>query len=694
MKNSANIPNVLSQAIASHRAGNLEDAETLYRSVLASDPKNPDALNLLGAILLHRGHQEEGLRLIESFLKINPNQPDALNNRGVTLQGMERFDEALADYDKAILLRPGFAEAYYNRGNALQELRRYEDALVSYDKAIALKSDYAEAYNSRGNALQEMKRHDEALASYAKAIALKPDHVEAYSNRGVTLTEMKRYDEALASYAKAIALKPDYANAYNHRGVTLQEMGRYADALPNFEKALALKPDMPYVLGTLLYTQLHLCKWQGIDQLVEKVAKGIQAGKPVSAPFPLLATPLSMVKQCTEFYVKDKFPPRPVKLWNGERYTHAKIRIAYVSADFREHALSYLMAGVFEQHDKTRFEIYGISLRPEAQDPMGQRLRAAFDHFIDVSQKGDHEVAQLLRNLEIDIAVDLMGFTLGYRINIFAYRPAPVQVNYLGYPATMGAPYIDYIIADTFVIPSQNQPHYSEKVVYLPGCFQANDDRRFISKEKPSRVTYGLSEKDFVFCAFNTTYKITPAFFDIWMRLLKAVPGSVLWLLGDRNVQHNLSQEAGNRGIESSRLIFAPRVKYEEHLARLQNADLFLDTLPFSAGATASDVLWAGVPLLTCVGQAFAARMAGSLLMAIGLPELITENFKDYEALALKLAIEPERLATIKAKLAQNRATSPLFNTILFTRRLEDAYTKMWEKSQAGELPDYISVAA
>ncbi len=298
----------------------------------------------------------------------------------------------------------------------------------------------------------------------------------------------------------------------------------------------------------------------------------------------------------------------------------------------------------------------------------------------------------LLRKMEIDIAIDLMGFTLDFRTNIFAARPAPAQVNYLGYPATMGAPYIDYIIADTFVIPPQNREQYSEKIVCLPDCFQANDDKRPVINQAPERAKHGLPERGFVFCSFNNSYKITPEFFDMWMRLLGHVPGSVLWLLGGEAVERNLRDEAKKRGVDPMRLIFAPPMDYADHLARLPAADLFLDTLPFNAGTTASDALWAGLPLITCQGEAFAARMAASLLTAMGLPELIAADMKEYETLAMSLATEPAKLAAIKTRLTKNRATGPLFNTALFTRNLENAYTRMRELSDGGLPPEHIDV--
>jgi predicted O-linked N-acetylglucosamine transferase (SPINDLY family) len=395
--------------------------------------------------------------------------------------------------------------------------------------------------------------------------------------------------------------------------------------------------------------------------------------------------------RCARIFAGDETPQmhRPM---SGAPYRHDRIRIAYVSADLREHVVSYLMAGVFEQHDRGRFETFGISLRPEEASPVGRRVKVAFEHFIDVSARSDREIAALLRELEVDIAVDLTGFTDEGRSSVFSHRPAPVQVNYLGYPGTMGASFMDYIIADEFVIARGSREHYAERVVYLPECFQANDDRRLIGPT-PTREQAGLPGSGFVWCCFNSAYKLNPRMFDIWCRLLEAVPGSVLWLVGESEaVRENLWREGQRRGIGRERLVMAVRLPYPLHLGRLGLADLFLDTLPFNAGATASDALWAGVPVLSCVGEAFAARMAGSLLRTIGLPELIARSPEEYEQRALELAREPERLAELKRRLIANRSCSPLFDTRRFCRHLETAYEHMWRSAERGESPASFTV--
>ncbi len=651
----------LSTAMSVHQAGNLTDAEPLYRTILLSYPTNPDALNGLSILQIQRGNYEEAVRLLRLFLQVKPFQPDALNKLGNALRILKRFDKALDTFDRLIALNPGHVLAHYNRGVTLTALHRLEEALASYDKAVALKADYADAYINRGNILHVLERYAEALASYDKAIAITPGYAEAYYNRALLLPALNRYDEALASYRQTVALKPD----------------------------------TPYILGDILNARMHLADWHAIDADIALLAKGIEAGERVAAPFMLVALPSSKAqqKQCAEIYVADTSPPSAMPLWDGERYSHDKIRIGYFSADFFNHATAYLMAGLLELHDRSRFEINGFSYGLSPPDAMRNRIEKACDGFLDVSAKSDQDIAALARCMEIDIAVDLKGFTRHARTGVFALRPAPVQVHYLGYPGTLGARYTDYLVADHTVIPEEHRQYYTEKLAYLPNSYQVNDSLRSISENTFSRHELGLPEKGFVFCCFNNNHKITPDVFAIWMQLLHKVQGSVLWLLeGNRTVAKNLRNEAKARGIAENRLVFAPRMELADHLARHRQADLFLDTLPYNAHTTASDALWAGLPVLTCIGDTFAGRVAASLLKAIGLPELIATSPNEYEACAFDLATHPENLSALHRTLAHNMTTHPLFNTALFTRHIESAYTKMWARSQAGLEPDHIYI--
>ena len=698
-------------------------AELLQRAVDMA----PDEVGLhsnLGLALQQLGRLEQALACLERALVLKPDFVEALNNRGNVLRELNRMDEAAASYQQAIRLRPNFVEALHNLGMAhlamqqpeealaslasclqlapqntgalaqygmaLMALKRPQVALACFERVLGLTANDAEAHYWRGNALLEMGRAEEALASYRQAAQLRPDIPEVHYNLANVLIDLERHEQALAAFDRALELRPDYVQAHYNRGGTLQDLRRHDEAAATYERLREIAPDHRYTLGKLFHCRQLSGNWARSPEHVAALVRATEEDNPRDMPFPFLSVSPNPALQLSgaKAYTASHFPPSATPLWTGQRYRHDRLRIAYVSADFREHPLCYLLAGVFEAHDRERFETIALALRPQDGSAMGQRVEAAFERFIDASTMSDAEVATLMRELEVDIAVDLTGHTENNRTAIFAARPAPVQVNYLGFPGSMGADYIDYILADEFVIPERTRPHYSEQVAYLPECFQGNDDQRAISNIIPSRTDVGLPESGFVFCAFNTTHKLTPSFFAIWMRLLTNVPGSVLWLASDDLVvQRNLRDEAERRGVSSQRLVFSPRTRYADHLARFQLADLFLDTLPFNAGTTASDALWAGVPVLTCSGESFAARMAGSLLTAIGLPELITHSLEDYEALALRLATTPAQLADIRARLDRQRRTSPLFDTVRFCRHLEAAYLGMRARHESGDAP-------
>ena len=447
--------------------------------------------------------------------------------------------------------------------------------------------------------------------------------------------------------------------------------------------------------GHLLHTKMKICSWSDFELHLENITNKVSANQRVITPFPHLALTDSAIlhKQSSVIFAQNKYPFNFALGPIPKRPKGNKIRIGYFSADFHNHATGHLMAELFELHDKSRFELIGFSFGPMANDEMRQRLEKPFDQFIEVGGKSDIEIAQLSRNLNVDIAVDLKGFTLESRTEIFSYKAAPIQVNFLGYPGTMGSDYIDYIIADSTLIPIQSQQFYSEKVAYLPNCYQPNDRKRTISDKKYSRRDFGLPDQGFVFCSFNNNYKILPATFDGWMRILKAVEGSVLWLLEDSaGVVANLKKQAMKQGVNEERLVFAKRITLSEHLARHAQADLFIDTFPCNAHTTASDALWAGLPVLTLSGESFASRVAASLLNAIDLPELITTTQAEYESLAIELACNSKKLDSLKQNLAHNRLKSPLFDTPLFRKNLEAAYIQIYERYESDLQPEHIYI--
>jgi predicted O-linked N-acetylglucosamine transferase (SPINDLY family) len=667
-----------------------EEALAGIEEALALVPRHPGALHNRGIILHELRRYDEALFSFDAALAIAPNFIQALNSRAKTLNEVRRFEEVLVSCTQAIALNPDYAEAHCNAGNALFRLGQSEEALAAYKRATAIDPQLAEAWLGRGNLAFDLKRHSDALSDYGRALALKPELAEGWLGRGNTFFDLRQYDEAAAAYLQSIRIDDGLAEAWFGRGNVLFELKRFEEALECYDKAVALDPSLSEARGARLLTRMHVCDWRAWHAETNEVVGLARRDVLVASPAALVLLPSSAIDQLksARLFINRRHKVAASPLWNGERYSHDRIRLAYVSADLREHAVSALAAGCFESHDRTEFETYAFSLGPSDDSEMSRRLKKSFDHFFEVRTKTDREIAEWIRASEIDIAVDLMGLTEGYRIGIFAQRPAPIQVNYLGYPGTTGASYIDYIIADRFVIAGDDREFYSEKVVWLPHSYQANDRKRRISDITPSRAEANLPEHGFVFCCFNNTFKITPEIFEIWMRLLRAVDGSVLWLLkGNSNSVANLQFEAQKQGLSPDRLVFAQRLPIELHLARHRLADLFLDTLPYNAHTTGSDALWAGLPVLTCLGSTFAGRVGASLLHAVGLPELITRSRDEYERMAIRLANEPALLSSFRAKLAESRAYCPLFETESYTRDLERAYRHMRQSHLNGEKP-------
>jgi protein O-GlcNAc transferase len=671
-----------------------DDALTAYDNAKRLQPDLDEAWRGRGNILSEQQRYQEASIAYDQALALNPHSAEAWVGRGNVACELKQYDEALAAHSKALALNDGLGEAWLGRGNALLALLHYQDALAAYETALALKAGYAEAWLGRGNSLVRLKRHSEALAAYDAAAGF----AEAWLGRGNAFYELKRYPEAASAYDRAIALKPGLAQAWYGRGNLLRESRQYDAALFAYDQALTFMPDLTGAESGRINVKNCICKWDGWDEDCARLIASVRNGNVSAGPVEFMAIPSSAQDQldCAKLWIKIMHPASPEPLWQGERYHHDRIRVAYLSSDFREHPVAYLTAGLFEQHDKSRFETTAISWARSDGSDVRKRLEAAFDRFVDVETLADDEVAELIHKLEIDILVDLAGLTKYARPNIPARRPAPVQVNYLGFAATMGAGYIDYIVADPTLIPASDQNCYAEKIAYLPHNLLPHDaGGRAISDRAMTRAEFGLPETGFVFCCFNNAYKLTPHFFAARMNLLKAVPGSVLWLTRDNaSAVDNLRKEATAASVDPDRLVFADRLpSMADHLARHRLADLFLDTLPYNAHTTASDALWAGLPVLTQIGETFAGRVAASLLTAIGLPELIAQTPEQFESIALELATQPMRLAAIKARLVEHRGTMPLFNTELYTRHLESAYEAMYQRRQSGLAPEHILVA-
>ncbi|HLZ96417.1 MAG TPA: tetratricopeptide repeat protein [Steroidobacteraceae bacterium] len=708
--------------------GEFDSAIRSYEHAIMLKPDYAEAYYNRGNAFFDTNRYPAAIDSYEKAIELKGDYALAYNNRGLALFCLKHYEAAIADYDRAVAADPANAEAHAFRGNALQELQRYEAAIASYDRAIEARADYAEAHNGRGSALARLRRYEEALVSFNRAVTVNSKLADAYLNRGNVLKELRQGQRALADFDRAIALKPDFAEAYLNRGNVLKELGQYhlaidchdqaialksdlaevhyargttyrtvsqcEAALADLNRALALKPDLPHLRGLRRHVMMELCDWDGFEADIAELTAGLDRGLAVAPPFAVLALSGSAPLQyrAAEIWVREECPPDPSLGLIPKLTRRDKIRVGYFSADFRIHPVSYLTAELFELHDRSRFDVTAFSFGPDTQDEMRRRVEGAADRFIDVRAHSDRDIVLLARSMDLDIAIDLGGFTTDSRSGIFAMRAAPLQVSYVGYLGTTAAPYMDYLVADATLVPAENRHYYSEKILYLPS-FQANDSRRFMADKTFTREELGLPARGFVFCCFNTNYKITPDAFSAWMRILDGVPGSVLFLYaGNARVERNLRKEAHARGVDPDRLVFGSRLPMPEYLARYRTADLFLDTWPYNAGATASDALWAGLPVLTWAGEAFASRVAASLLQAIGVPELIAATPQEYEMLAVELAANAARRADIKRRLAENRRTMPLFDTRRFTQHLETGYTAIYERCQAGLSPEHIFI--
>lgn len=693
-------------------------------------PDDAVACNTRGNDWLLANRPQDALRAYDRAIALRPDYVDPHFNRGNALLRLQRRDEALEAYDRAIALSPSLVLAHYNRATVLQALGRMPEALEGYRTVVAMDpghvqarfnlgtwfldnqqfeeafaclhpladqaSQVPEVHNNLGTAQLRLGRYAEAEVSFSRALDLRPQYAEALNNRGEAHLKLRRWDLAMEDLRQAVRLRPDQGAFRFLLGRIYREMKRYDLALEQFYEARRLRAQSPMLACGIVAAKMHSCEWENLDSEAAQLEQALKAGTVEVEPFVALSLwdDPALHSMAARLQIKNHLRSASDALGPlGENRPAGKIRVGYYSADFRNHPVAQLIVELFELHDRERFEWFGFYVGPDVQDPLRARVEAALDHFIDVRERSDQEIAQLSRELGIDIAVDLMGFTQDSRLGCFAYRCAPVQVSYLGYPGTTGADYMDYVVADRVVIPPEARDHFAEKVVYMPHCYQVNDSQREISGRSFAREELGLPATGFVFCCFNNNFKILPATFDGWMRILRAVEGSVLWLFEDNPLAAaNLRQQAQARGVSADRLVFAARMPRDEHLARHRLADLFLDTLPYNAHTTASDALRAGLPVLTCMGASFASRVAASLLYAVGLPELVTSTQAAFEARAIALAQDPAQLAGLCERLRRQGPQSPLFDTPRFARDIESAFATMQERRQKGLPPEVIEV--
>ena len=693
-------PSLYNLAATLRETGNLSEAEQHFRRLRELDPNDVETLFHLGGLLAARSQFVESVAVYRDALRLTPDNPYLWMALGKASEGIPgRLEESMRCLQRAVELRPDLADAHYGLGFVQAKLGMIGAAVASYQRALELEPGAVNALNDLGNILRDEGRFDEAIALYRRALAVSPDHAAVHCNLGNALLSQDRLDEAIASYRRSVHLTPDFALAHFNLGNALSLNGQRDDALRCFATVLQLEPDHATAASALLFEMRQACDWSRFEELCALVLRSVRERPDQQiGPFGLLSIPSSPEEQlqCSKHFARRQSEAvardRERLHFSFERAPRSRVRIGYLSADLHEHATAYLLAEMFELHDRDRFEIAAYSYGPDDGSPMRTRLKSAFDRFVDVAALSHADAATRIHDDRVDILVDLKGYTTDSRPAIVALRPAPVQVSYMGYPSTMGADFIDYAVIDYFVAPPGADAHYTEKIVRLPGSYFVNDRKRAIGNTPP-RGELGLPDGAFVFCCFNQAYKILPHVFEVWMRLLSAVPDSVLWLLDPgATAVRNLRGEMSKRAIDPERLTVAPKLPLARHLGRLRAADLFLDTFPYNAHTTTSDALWVGLPVVTYPGNTVVSRVAGSLLSAAGMTELIMGSLAEYETRALHLARNRQELADLRERLLRNRDTVPLFDTPLFTRNMETAYLRMWDIHLRGEAPRAIDV--
>lgn len=719
----------LKKALEYYQNQEFKNSKKICIEILDNDPNDFDANNLLAAIFFQNSEYLNAIRYFKNAITINPKIPDLYNNLSISLCQTKKFDEALLSWDKAIKIKPDYAEAYFGKGNVYSIFKDYDKAIDNYNSAIRINKNFKQAYsnlgniyfltkefkkslenftiasniepvneieiNNQGNIFFELRDYKLALEKYNYATNINPQFALGFYNIAKTYKELNQNDDAIINYQRAIKLNNNFAEAYQNLGNLYLDLEIFEKGIFSLTQALRINPSLKNLHGTIIQSKCGICDWSTFIEDKNLLKKNILMKKNISNPFPVISIYDSPELQriASESYIKDEFSNYKRKEITKKNFVPKKIKIGYFSSDFHNHATSHLMVNLFELHDRSKFEVYAFSFGKDDNSEMRKRVSKAFDKFFDVRLNSEEEIAQKSRKLEIDIAVDLKGYTGNNRFGIFIERCAPIQISYLGYPGTTGSNCIDYLVADKTLIPNENKKFYSEKIIYLPNSYQVNEDNKKISTKNFKRKNFGLPDDSFVFCSFNQIYKILPEMLKIWAHILNEVKNSVLWLLADNDkAKENILSEFLKVGIDSSRIIFTQRLSLDEHFERQKLADLFLDTYPCNAHTTASDALRVGLPILTLKGQSFASRVSASLLNELEMDELITTKFEEYTIRAIELAKDKELINKIKIKLNKNIKTKTLFKAKTFTKSLEVSYQKVYELYVRDMKPEHIEL--
>ena len=623
--------------------------------------------------------------------KVNPNY-DLHNIYAVILFQLKRYDDAISQWQKAIKLKPDYHFGYNNLGNAFLLKNDLNQALLNYEEAIKINPNYFEAIYNKANIFLKLKDFSNALRYYDKVLSLKNDYISAHQGKAIVYKKIEKFDEAINQWEKVISLNPDNENAYVQKGDILFDKNMLRDALNDYEKAYSINPNKPFLLGSIIHTKTRMCEWEGLDKIITEFKSKIEKNTKVSPPYTALTIfdDPSIHLKISKIWSDEHKKTDENKIKKIEK-KNKKIKVGYFSADFRTHAMGHLMVKMLELHNREDFEIYGFYFGPKIKesDFLAKRIKNSFDKFFDITLKDDLEVANLSKELDLDIAIDFMCFTGNQnRFGIFTQRCAPIQINFLGYPGTSGSKFLDYIVLDDKLICEENKKFFSESLIVLPDTYQPNEDKKEIDNKVLTKDELGLPKSNFVFSCFNSHQKIMPNIFEVWMNILKKKNDSVLWLLKDNDIsEKNLKMQAENNNVNPERLIFADHLPLDQHLSRLKLADLVLDTFPYNAHTTCSDSLRMGVPVLTLKGKSFASRVATSLLTSMSLSELVTEKLNDYEEKALKISNNPEMLDQLKDKILRNKENSNVFKPQIFTNNIEKSYKKVYQNFIDGFSP-------